>query len=140
MTLENPRLISLVSEAIEGRYSRREIVRRGVALGLAAPAIGTALSRVSAASVAAQDGPVQVSIVNKEMTPDEIATAIKSEGVVNVGNWTYSANDTLVAKFKEFVSSKYGVDMKLNYEASQATKHLFDEPLHPASEWKPTSP
>jgi spermidine/putrescine-binding protein len=111
--------MSLVSEAIEGRFSRREIVRRGVALGLAAPASGTALSRVSAASVAAQDGPVQVSIVNKEMTPDEIATAIKSEGVVNVGNWTYSANDTLVAKFKEFVSSKYGVDVKLNYEASQ---------------------
>jgi len=119
VTLENHRLMSLVSEAIEGRFSRREIVRRGVALGLAAPAIGTALSRVSAASVAAQDGPVQVSIVNKEMTPDEIATAIKSEGVVNVGNWTYSANDTLVAKFKEFVSNKYGVDVKLNYEASQ---------------------
>ena len=35
MTLENPRLSSLVSEAIAGRYSRREIVRRGVALGLA---------------------------------------------------------------------------------------------------------
>src|SRR5215213_2228695 len=119
VTPENPRLMSLVSEAIEGRFSRREIVRRGVALGLAAPAIGTALSRVSAASVAAQDGPVQVSIVNKEMTPDEIATVIKSEGVVNVGNWTYSANDTLVAKFKEFVSNKYGVDVKLNYEASQ---------------------
>ncbi len=95
MTPENPRLLSLVSEAIEGRYSRREIVRRGIALGLAAPAIGMALSRVSAASVAAQDGPVQVSIVNKEMTPDEIVAAIQSEGEVNVGNWTYTANDTV---------------------------------------------
>jgi spermidine/putrescine-binding protein len=120
MAPENPRLSSLVSEAIEGRYSRREIVRRGVALGLAAPAIGMALSRVSAASAAAQDGPVQVSIVNKEMTKDEIAAAVKSEGVVNVGNWTYSANDTLVAKFQEYVSNTYGVDVKLNYEASQA--------------------
>ena len=120
MTLENPRLSSLVSEAIEGRYSRREIVQRGVALGLAAPAIGVALSRVSAASVAAQDGPVQVSIVNKEMTPDEIVAAIQSEGEVNVGNWTYTANDTLVAKFKEHVSSTYGVDITLNYQASQA--------------------
>ena len=120
MTPENPRLLSLVSEAIEGRYSRREIVRRGVALGLAAPAIGAALSRVSAASVAAQDGPVQVSIVNKEMTPDEIVAAIKSEGEVNVGNWTYTANDTVVAKFQEYVSSTYGVDITLNYEASQA--------------------
>jgi spermidine/putrescine-binding protein len=120
VTLENPRLSSLVSEAIVGRYSRRDIVRRGVALGLAAPAIGMVLGRVSAASAAAQDGPVQVSIVNKEMTKDEIAAAVKSEGVVNVGNWTYSANDTLVAKFQEYVSSTYGVDVKLNYEASQA--------------------
>ena len=55
-------------------------MRRGVALGLAAPAIGVALGRVSAASVAAQDGPVQVIIVNKEMTQDEIAAAVKSEG------------------------------------------------------------
>src|SRR5687767_7685482 len=120
VTPENPRLLSLVSEAIECRYSRREIIRRGVALGLAAPVIGTALSRVSAASVAAQDGPVQVSILNKEMTPDEIVAAIQSEGEVNVGNWTYTANDTVIAKFKEHVSTTYGVDITLNYQASQA--------------------
>jgi spermidine/putrescine-binding protein len=120
VTPENPRLLSLVSEAINGRYSRREIVTRGVALGLTAPAIGMALGRVSAASVAAQDGPVQVSIVNKEMTPDEIVAAIQSEGEVNVGNWTYTANDTLIAQFEEYVSSTYGVDITLNYQASQA--------------------
>ena len=120
MAPENPRLLSLVTEAVQDRYSRREIVRRGIALGLTVPAIGVALSRVSAASIAAQDGPVQVSIVNKEMTPDEIVAAIQSEGEVNVGNWTYTANDTLVAKFQEYVSSTYGVDIKLNYEASQA--------------------
>jgi spermidine/putrescine-binding protein len=118
--LENLRLSSLVSEAIQDRYSRREIVQRGVALGLAAPAISMAISRVSAASVAAQDGPVQVSIVNKEMTPDEIVAAIQSEGEVNVGNWTYTANDTVIAKFKEHVSNTYGVDITLNYQASQA--------------------
>ena len=119
MTVENSRLLSLVSEAIEGRYSRREIVQRGVALGLAVPAIGLVLGRVSAASVAAQDGPVQVSILNKEMSPDEIVEAIQSEGEVNVGNWTYTANDTLVAKFQEHVSNTYGVEITLNYEASQ---------------------
>lgn len=120
MTAENARLSSLVSEAIEGRYSRRAIVRRGVALGLAAPAISMVLSRVSAASVAAQDGPVQVSILNQEMTPDEIVAAIESEGEVNVGNWTYTANDTVIAQFQEHVSSTYGVDITLNYQASQA--------------------
>lgn len=120
MTAENASLSSLVREAIEGRYSRRDIVRRGVVLGLTAPTIGMALRQVTAASVAAQDGPVQVSIVNKEMTPDEIAAAIQSEGEVNVGNWTYTANDTLIAKFQEYISSTYGVNITLNYEASQA--------------------
>jgi spermidine/putrescine-binding protein len=115
----NDRLSSLVAEAIAGKYSRREIVRRGVALGLTAPAIGAALSRVSVASVAAQEGPVKVSIVNKEMTHDEIAEAVKAEGTVNVGNWTYSANDTLVAKFVEYVKNTYGADITLNYQASQ---------------------
>ena len=120
MTAENAHLSSLVSEAIEGRYTRRDIVRRGAALGLAAPAISAVLTRVSAASVAAQDGPVQVSILNQEMTPDEIVAAIESEGQVTVGNWTYTANDTLVAKFQEHVSSTYGVDITLNYEPTQA--------------------
>ena len=92
---------------------------RGFALGLAAPAIGVVLSRVSAASVAAQEGPVKVSIVNKEMTHDEIAEAVKAEGTVNVGNWTYTANDTLVAKFQEYVKNTYGADITLNYQASQ---------------------
>jgi spermidine/putrescine-binding protein len=120
VTAVNARLSSLVSEAIEGRFSRREIVRRGIALGLAAPVISLALRQVSAASVAAQDGPVQVSILNKEMTPDEIVAAIRSEGEITVGNWTYTANDTVIAKFREHVSSTYGVDITLNYEPTQA--------------------
>jgi spermidine/putrescine transport system substrate-binding protein len=118
--VEKSLLSTLVAEAVVGRYSRRQIVQRGIALGLAAPAIGAALGRVSAVSVAAQDGPVQVPIVNKEMTPDEITAAIQSEGTVNVGNWTYTANDTVKAKFVEYVKSTYGVDITLNYEASQA--------------------
>jgi spermidine/putrescine-binding protein len=120
VTEENARLSSLVSEAIDGRYSRREIVRRGLMLGLAMPAIGVALRQVSAASVAAQEGPVQVSILNREMTPEEIVEAIRAEGEVNVGNWTYTANDTLIAQFEQYVSDTYGVDITLNYQASQA--------------------
>jgi spermidine/putrescine-binding protein len=120
VTGENARLSSLVSEAIEGRLSRREIVRRGAALGLAGSAIGTALSRVSAVSAAAQEGPVQVSILNQEMTQDDIIAAIQAEGEVNVGNWTYTANDTVIAQFQQHVSDTYGVDITLNYQASQA--------------------
>ncbi|MGH2615035.1 MAG: extracellular solute-binding protein [Thermomicrobiales bacterium] len=119
MAHKNAQLSSLVSEAIAGRYSRRDIVQRGVALGLAAPAIAVALSRVSSAPVAAQGEPVQVSILNQEMTEDEIIAAIESEGEVNVGNWTYTANDTVIAKFTEYVSSTYGVDITLNYQGTQ---------------------
>ncbi len=114
MTQENAHLSTLVTEAIEGRLSRRQVVRRGIALGLTVPAIGAALGRVSAASVAAQDGPVQVSILNRELTPDEIIAEIQKEGEVNVGNWTYTANDTLIAQFTENISSTYGVDNTLN--------------------------
>lgn len=130
MTGEHHGVSSLVAEAVEGRLSRREVVRRGVALGLSVPAIGMALSRISTASVAAQDatpdaaaeqgGAVQVSILNREMTQDEIIAEIQNEGSVNVGNWTYTANDTVIAKFVEHVSNTYGVDITLNYEASQA--------------------
>ncbi len=100
--------------------SRRAIVQRGIALGLSLPAISAVLGQVSARSAAAQDGPVQVSILNKEMTQEEIVAEIQKEGEVNVGNWTYTANDTLIAKFVEYVKATYGVDITLNYEASQA--------------------
>lgn len=121
MNGDSTRLSSLVAEAIDSRLARREIVRRGLALGLTVPAIGAVLSRVSAADVAkAQDGPIKVGILNKEMTLDEIKAEVAKEGTVNVGNWTYTANDTLVAKFTEYVKTTYGADIKLNYEASQA--------------------
>jgi spermidine/putrescine-binding protein len=120
VTGENVRLSSLVAEAIEGRLSRREIVRRGAALGLAGSAIGAALSRVSAASAAGQEGPVHVGILNREMTRDEIIAEIQKEGEVNVGNWTYTANDTVVAQFQQYVNDTYGVAITLNYQPSQA--------------------
>lgn len=111
---------TLVEEAVSSRMSRRAIVQRGIALGLSVPAIVAVLGQVSARSVAAQDGPVQVSILNKEMTQEEIVAEIQKEGEVNVGNWTYTANDTVIAKFVEYVQTTYGVDITLNYVASQA--------------------
>lgn len=120
MTEKNARVLSLVSEAVEGQLSRRDVIRRGIALGMTAPAIAAALTRIPAAARAAQDAPVKVSILNKEMTHDEIVAEIQKEGEVNVGNWTYTANDTLIAKFKQYVKDTYGVDVGLNYEASQA--------------------
>lgn len=96
-------------------------MQRGIALGLSVGAIGSALRSVAAQDATpAAGGTNVVGIVNKEMTHDEIVAAIQAEGQVNVGNWTYTANDTLIAKFVEYVKDTYGVDIKLNYEASQA--------------------
>jgi spermidine/putrescine-binding protein len=102
------------------------MLRRGAALGLVVPVGGRAWVGRNAAAQEATPGasPVAggtnvVGILNREMTDDEIRAEIEREGSVNVGNWTYTANDTLIAKFTEYVQNTYGVGIRLNYEASQ---------------------
>ena len=58
------------------------------------------------ATAAPQAGTVHVSIVNKDMTKDEIAAAIKQEGSVVVANWTYTANDAIVSGFAAVITRK----------------------------------
>src|SRR5262245_52041923 len=84
----------------------------------AAPAAPT--TAAPAATNAPAGGTVHVSIVNKDMTKDEIAKAIQAEGSVTVANWTYTANQDLVNQFQKYVKDTYGVDVKLNYEGSQS--------------------
>jgi spermidine/putrescine-binding protein len=62
----------------------------------------------------------RVSILNRDMTMDEIRAEIQKEGRVVVGNWTYTANDALVQRFQSYVKETYGVDVELIYEGSQA--------------------
>ena len=113
---------ALVTEATSGGYSRRDIIKRGLALGLSVPAIKTVLASGAFAQEAspAAGGPVMVPIVGREMTHDEIAAAIAAEGEITVGNWTYTANDQLVARFQNYVKETYGADITLNYQASQS--------------------
>jgi spermidine/putrescine-binding protein len=82
-----------------------------------APAAGSPAAGSPGASAAA--GTVHVSIVNKDMTPDEVKAAIAAEGSVVVGNWTYTANDELVKQFQAYVKTTYGADVKLTYEGTQ---------------------
>jgi spermidine/putrescine-binding protein len=90
----------------------------------AAPAQPTTAPQPTAApaqpTTAPQGGTVHVAIVNKDMSKDDIAAAIKQEGTVIVGNWTYTANDQLVAQFQKYVKDTYGVDVKLEYQATQS--------------------
>ena len=65
-------------------------------------------------------GTKHVSILDKDMTDDEIKAAIATEGGLVVGNWTYSANSVLIDEFQKYVKATYGADVKLTYEGTQA--------------------
>ena len=65
-------------------------------------------------------GPKHVSIVNKDMTDDEINAAVAKEGSLVVGNWTYAATDELVKQFQAYVKTTYGADIKLTYAGTQS--------------------
>lgn len=123
MSTERDLVQKFATYAESRRYTRRQIVRAGAALGLSATAVSSVLSKPafaqdSAASPAA-DGPVMVPIVGAEMSFDDIKAAIAEEGEVNVGNWTYSANDALIKRFQDYIKDVYDVDIKLNYSGSQ---------------------
>ena len=135
MTDQREMMESLSAEATDRAYSRRQVIGRGLALGLSVPAIRMVLASGAFAQDAtpeaspvapagppvspAANGPVDVPIVGKSMSFDDIKAAIAAEGEVNVGNWTYKANDQLVKRFQDYVKTVYDVEVKLNYAASQ---------------------
>jgi spermidine/putrescine-binding protein len=118
------RMEQLFSEARALGLSRRQVLKRGLALGLSVPAI----SSVIASGAFAQDAPaspaaggaVNVPIVGRDMTFEEIKAAIEAEGEVTVGNWTYTANPQLIERFQGYVKQVYDVDITLNYTGSQS--------------------
>src|SRR5688572_17781591 len=111
------------AHATQRRYTRRQIVRAGAALGLSAAAVNSVLAMPAFAQDAtaspAAGGPVMVPIVGQEMTFDDIKAAIAEEGEVNVGNWTYSANDALIQRFEDYIRDVYDEEITLNYSGSQ---------------------
>jgi len=119
----------LYTDVATGTMNRRDIVKTGFALGLSLAAIGPLVAQAQDASPAATpsvpvspaaNGPVNVPIVGKDMSFDDIKAAIAAEGEVTVGNWTYSANDQLIKRFQDYVKTVYDVDIKLNYVGSQS--------------------
>jgi ABC-type thiamine transport system substrate-binding protein len=86
----------------------------------AASAAPPSVAASSGASAAASSATVHVSIVNKDMTPDEVKAAVKAEGGLTVGNWTYAATDELVKQFQDYVKKTYDADIKLTYSGTQA--------------------
>jgi len=84
----------------------------------AAPVVAAVATQV--APVVSGGAKLQVSILGKEMTRDEVVAGLKSEGEVNVANWTYTANDAIVGRFQDVVKADWGVDVKCNYLPSQS--------------------
>lgn len=124
MMSPDPRIADLLAEAARGRSSRRQLVQRGITLGLSVPVIaatlGSSAHAQDATPAASPTGDGAIPIVGRALSPDELKAEIERESEVTVGNWTYTANDTLVRKFQEYVQATYGVEITLNYEASQS--------------------
>ncbi|CAN5529715.1 hypothetical protein BH23CHL4_BH23CHL4_02400 [soil metagenome] len=128
----NPQFVEqFAAIAASRRYTRRQVMRAGMGLGLSAAAITSVISRPAFAQDAnaspAAGGPVMVPIVGAEMSFDDIVAAIQEEGEVNVANWTYTATDALVDRFQQYVSDVYGVEITLNYSGSQSPSTYLTE-------------
>ncbi|GIW04245.1 MAG: hypothetical protein KatS3mg059_0865 [Thermomicrobiales bacterium] len=123
----------LLHEAVAGRLTRRQVVRRGIALGVSLPGIVAVLTSKAYAQATpvpqspAANGPVNVPIVGKEMSFEDIKAAIADEGEVTVGNWTYLASDKLAERFGQYVKDVYDVEIKVNYLQSQQPSTYLTE-------------
>ena len=90
-------------------------------LVIAALFLGACAGPAAPAATSAPSAPTKhVSILNKDMTDEEIKAEIQKEGSLVVANWTYTANDELVKQFKQYVKDTYGADIQFTYEGSQA--------------------
>jgi spermidine/putrescine-binding protein len=131
--MDKPTVTSSDDRLTSRRMSRRAVLRRGVAAGLSLVGLSQLLAacrqaeqatpQPTQAAGAATPAPAEkmlIPIVNQEMTRDDIVAAIKQEGELVVANWTYTANDQIVAQFQKYVKDTYGVDIKLIYEGTQA--------------------
>ncbi len=70
---------------------------------------------------------IWVPIVNKFMDREELAQAIKAEGTVVIGDWTYlgATSSVFVPDFKAFIKEQFGVDIDVKWLGTQAAKGSF---------------
>src|SRR6185436_12484351 len=85
----------------------------GLIAALLFSACGPANAPGAAPTAASGGGPTKhVSIINQDLTDEQIKAKIQEEGSLVVGNWTYTANDELVKQFTQYVKTTYGVDIE----------------------------
>jgi trehalose/maltose transport system substrate-binding protein len=71
----------LVAESLTGQTSRREIVRRGIALGLSAPVIGMILSAQSRSAMAQDASPAAGELTTSIVVPEGLRTDLEGSRV-----------------------------------------------------------
>ncbi len=96
--------VELLRQVIDGRLSRREAFKRGIALGLGATALAGLLTASRAAKVAAQDSPLAGKTI--DMT------------ILGIAGWPPSALGVTLATemFKPFAKETYGYDVNFSFE------------------------
>ena len=77
-----------------------------------------------------------VSILNKDMTDEEIRAEVAKEGSIVIANWTYTANDEIVKQFTQYVKDNYGADIKVDYEGTQAPTTYLHESVRRPEGWQ----
>lgn len=85
-----------------------------------APSAGASAAPASQNASGAPAGTKFVSILNQNMTDDQIKAEVAKEGSLVVANWTQSINDELIKQFKDYVKANYGADIQFTYEGTQA--------------------
>jgi spermidine/putrescine-binding protein len=108
---------SLMSRSTNGRPLRSWGIAASVVLLFGACA-GPGASPTGGASPGGATK--HVSILDRDLTDEQIRAEVAREGSLIVANWTYTANDTLVSQFTQYVKDTYGADIQFTYEGSQA--------------------
>ena len=95
---------ALIQAARDGKLSRRELVVRGMALGLGATAMAGALSSIKPAPAAAQESPLAGQTI--DMT------------ILGIAGWPPSALGVTMANelFKPYAKETYGYDVNFSFE------------------------
>jgi spermidine/putrescine-binding protein len=85
-----------------------------------APVASPAASEAAVSPASSTSATKHVAILNKDMTDEEIRAEVAKEGSIVIANWTYTANDEIVKQFTQYVKDKFGADVKVDYEGTQA--------------------
>ena len=105
---------ALKAAARGGQISRRELVMRGIALGLAAPALAGLMMSYTGTDAAAQDGPAAPA------GPDAVKGKTYDVAILGIEGWPPSSlgADLATELFKPYAKETLGYDVNFTFEGA----------------------